>query len=100
MVALLQLINKFSGGVSAVSLGVVSLFGFRPGQPSYGPTEGFGLLLFNLALPAVLLLVAAAVAWTRYPITQRRHRAIARALERRSRAAAAPAVPAASALRA
>ena len=95
MVALLQLINKLSGGISAISLGVVSLFGFKPGQPTYGPIEGFGLLLFNLALPAVLLLVAAAVAWTRYPITQKRHRAIARALERRSRKAAAPELPAA-----
>jgi Na+/melibiose symporter-like transporter len=94
MVALLQLVNKLSGGVSALSLGIVSLFGFKPGQPSYGPTEAFGILFFDLALPAVLLLIAAAVAWTRYPITQGRHRAIVRALERRSRAAVAPAAPA------
>jgi Na+/melibiose symporter-like transporter len=37
----------------------------------------------NLALPAALIFVAAAVAW-RYPITERRHRAILRTLERRA----------------
>jgi Na+/melibiose symporter-like transporter len=44
----------------------------------------------NLALPAALIFVAAAIAW-RYPITERRHKAILRALERRERRLPKPA---------
>ena len=92
MVAITQITLKlFGGGAAAGALWVVSLFGFKPGQPSYGPMESFGIQLVTLGLPAVLLLGAAAVAW-RYPITARRHRAIVRALARRGADAGTSAV--------
>ena len=61
---------------------MVSLFGFKPGQPAYEPLAAFGIQFATLAMPALLILGAAAVAW-RYPIGRRRHRVIVRALERR-----------------
>lgn len=84
LVAIMQLGYKLAGGAaSASALYAVSLFGFQPGQPSYDSTASFGIEAINLALPAALVFMAAAIAW-RYPITQRRHKAILRALERRS----------------
>ncbi len=84
MVAITQLTLKlFGGGAAAAALWVVSLFGFQPGQPSYGPVEAFGIQFVTLALPAAFILAAAFLAW-RYPITARRHRAILRALDRRA----------------
>lgn len=83
MVAITQMTLKlFGGGAAAAALWVVSLFGFKPGQPAYEPLAAFGIQFATLALPALLILGAAAVAW-RYPIGRRRHRAIVRALERR-----------------
>jgi len=84
MVAITQLTLKlFGGGAAAAALWVVSLFGFQPGQPSYGPVEAFGIQFVTLALPAAFILAAAFLAW-HYPITARRHRAILRALDRRT----------------
>jgi GPH family glycoside/pentoside/hexuronide:cation symporter len=84
LVAIMQLGYKLAGGAaSASALYAVSLFGFQPGQPTYDSTASFGIEAINLALPAALVFMAAAIAW-RYPITQRRHKAILRALERRS----------------
>ena len=89
MVAITQITLKlFGGGAAAGALWVVSLFGFKPGQASYGPVDSFGIQFVTLALPALFILAAAAVAW-RYPITARRHRAIVRALERRGPGAGA-----------
>jgi len=86
MVAITQITLKlFGGGAAAAALWVVSLFGFKPGQPAYEPLAAFGIQFATLALPAVLILCAAVVAW-RYPITRRRHRAIVRALQRRQAA--------------
>jgi GPH family glycoside/pentoside/hexuronide:cation symporter len=86
MVAITQMTLKlFGGGAAAAALWVVSLFGFKPGQASYDATAAFGIQFVCLALPAMFILGAAAVAW-RYPITARRHRAIVRGIERRSRA--------------
>lgn len=83
LVAVMQLAYKLAGGAaSASALYAVSLFGFQPGQPSYDATAALGIETMNLALPAALIFVAAAIAW-RYPITERRHKAILRALERR-----------------
>lgn len=85
MVAITQMTLKlFGGGAAAAALWVVSLFGFKPGQESYDATAAFGIQFVNLALPAMFIITAAVVAW-RYPITSRRHRAIVRSLERRSR---------------
>lgn len=86
MVAITQIALKlFGGGAAAAALWVVSLFGFKPGQASYDATAAFGIQFVCLALPAMFIIAAAVVAW-RYPITARRHRAIVRGLERRSRA--------------
>jgi GPH family glycoside/pentoside/hexuronide:cation symporter len=90
MVAITQMTLKlFGGGAAAGALWVVSLFGFKPGQDSYDATAAFGIQFLCLALPAMFI-VAAAVVASRYPITARRHRAIVRGLERRSRARLAP----------
>ena len=84
LVAIMQLAYKLAGGAaSASALYAVSLFGFKPGQPSYDTTAAFGIEMMNLALPAALVFAAAAIAW-RYPITERRHKAILRALDRRA----------------
>lgn len=83
MVAITQMTLKlFGGGAAAAALWVVSLFGFKPGLDSYDATAAFGIQFVCLALPAMLIVTAAIVAW-RYPITARRHRAIVRRLERR-----------------
>jgi Na+/melibiose symporter-like transporter len=85
MVAITQMTLKlFGGGAAAAALWVVSLFGFKPGQDSYDATAAFGIQFVCLALPAVFIIAASLVAW-RYPITARRHQAIVRSLERRSR---------------
>lgn len=90
MVAITQITLKlFGGGAAAAALWVVSLFGFKPGQVHYDATAAFGIQFVCLALPAMFILAAAVVAW-RYPITARRHRAIVRGLERRSRGRPAP----------
>lgn len=84
MVAITQMTLKlFGGGAAAAALWVVSLFGFKPGQPGYDATAAFGIHFVGLAMPAMFIIAAAVVAW-RYPITARRHRAIVRSLERRS----------------
>ncbi|MFO0443659.1 MAG: hypothetical protein ACK50F_05210, partial [Betaproteobacteria bacterium] len=82
-------LKLFGGGAAAGALWVVSLFGFKPGQDSYDATAAFGIPFLCLALPAMFI-VAAAVVASRYPITARRHRAIVRGLERRSRARLTP----------
>lgn len=85
LVAVTQLTVKLTGGVAAASsLWLVSLFGFQPGQPSYDAQAAFGIQFVALALPALLMGVAAVIAW-RYPITARRHKAIIRALERKGK---------------
>ncbi len=82
-VAALQLSQKLLSGV-AVSAGIylLSVFRFKPGQAAYGPLDSFGVTFVAAGLPALLMFACAVIVW-RYPITQRRHRAILRCLERR-----------------
>jgi Na+/melibiose symporter-like transporter len=61
----------------------LSLFQFKPGQPTYEPLDTFGVTFVAAGLPALLMFACAVLIW-RYPITRQRHRAIVRRLARRS----------------
>lgn len=80
--SLLSLVMKLGTAVAiAIALPALQLLGFEPAGPiSVG---GFrALLLVTLALPAVTLLVCAAMAWSN-PINRARHDAILNRLRRR-----------------
>lgn len=80
--ALVSLLTKGTSTVGGgMGLLLVGWFGFDPKNPSAAAIDSFRII--SLALPAVILLGAAALAW-HFPLNRRRHSIVARALARRS----------------
>jgi Na+/melibiose symporter-like transporter len=66
-----------------IGLFIAGIAGYEPGAAHNDATAVFGLKASNGYVPA-LLLAAAALLAMRFPLTERRHRAIRRRLERRA----------------
>lgn len=80
--SVLSLVTKLGTAVAiAVALPVLQWLGFKPAEP-VSPDGYRALVLVTLALPAVLLLGGAVMAW-RHPIDRLRHDAILRRLKTR-----------------
>ena len=61
---------------------LLAIIGFDPSAQASSADAARGVIMLAVFLPMALLLLSGALMLT-YPITQRRHRAIRRALERR-----------------
>ena len=83
--ALYGMIQKINIGIgAAIGLAAAGAFGFDPKVATQTRGGLFGLLFSYSLVPALSYLVAAVMIW-RFPINQKRQKAIVRAIERRER---------------
>ena len=85
LVAAFQLTMKLVGGLAtALGFFLLNLFGFEPGQESYGERASFGIKFVAVFTPAALMAFSGVVAWY-FPLNRRRQLIVRRRLATRDR---------------